>query len=183
MRDEKLIKLITNYWVTYYNASEFENETRTYPDKRKIGAKWGANSKAFTKYYDYAEEIGFSSFDPEDREFFQAIGREVKKGREEAEDEGIRNPKDPRLARAGVSGYNKCKRTPDHPTKSHIVVAKEGEVVKTIRFGQQGVKGSPKKKGESEDYRKRRLSFKARHAKNIKKGKLSPAYWADKCKW
>ena len=91
--------------------------------------------------------------------------------------------KDPRLARAGVSGYNKPKRTPSHPTKSHVVVAKEGSRVKTIRFGQQGVSGSPKKKGESESYRKRRESFKARHASNIDKGKMSAAYWANKVKW
>lgn len=87
------------------------------------------------------------------------------------------------LERAGVSGFNKPKRTPDHPTKSHIVVAKEGDKVKTIRFGQQGVKGSPKKEGESESYRKRRRAFVARHAKNIKKGKMSAAYWANRVKW
>ena len=74
------------------------------------------------------------------------------------------------LKKAGVSGFNKPKRTPDHPKKSHIVVAKVGEKVKTIRFGQQGVSGSPKKQGESTSYRKRRESFKARHAKNIAKG-------------
>lgn len=91
--------------------------------------------------------------------------------------------KDYRLKKAGVSGYNKPKRTPGHPKKSHIVVAKVGNKVKTIRFGQQGVKGSPKKQGESAAYRKRRQAFKARHAKNIKKGKLSAAYWADKVKW
>jgi len=91
--------------------------------------------------------------------------------------------KDSRLARAGVSGYNKPKRTPDHPKKSHIVVAKQGGTVKTIRFGQQGVSGSPKKAGESTSYRKRRESFKARHASNIAKGKLSAAYWADRVKW
>ncbi len=78
---------------------------------------------------------------------------------------------------------NKPLRTPSHPTKSHIVLASEGGVQKTIRFGQQGVKGSPKKVGESEAYKKRRESFKARHAKNISKGKLSAAYWADKVKW
>lgn len=87
------------------------------------------------------------------------------------------------LEMAGVSGFNKPKRTPKHPTKSHIVVAKEGDEVKTIRFGQQGVSGSPKKVGESPSYRKRRESFKARHAKNIAKGRLSAAYWADKVKW
>ena len=91
--------------------------------------------------------------------------------------------KDPRLARAGVSGFNKPKRTPNHPTKSHVVVAKEGDKVKTIRFGQQGVKGSPKTKGESSSETKRRKSFKARHAKNIAKGKMSAAYWADRVKW
>jgi hypothetical protein len=91
--------------------------------------------------------------------------------------------KDPRLNRAGVSGYNKPKRTPGHPTKSHVVVAKEGTQVKTIRFGQQGVSGSPKKSGESASYAARRKSFKARHAKNISKGKMSAAYWADKAKW
>lgn len=90
--------------------------------------------------------------------------------------------KDPRLERAGVSGYNKPKRTPG-AKKSHIVVAKEGDKIKTIHFGQQGVKGSPEKKGESEAYRKRREAFKARHAKNIAKGKMSAAYWADKVKW
>jgi len=91
--------------------------------------------------------------------------------------------KDSRLTRAGVSGYNKPKRTPNHPKKSHIVVAKVGDKVKTIRFGQQGVSGSPKKAHESASYRKRRESFKARHAKNIAKGKMSAAYWADKVKW
>jgi len=91
--------------------------------------------------------------------------------------------KDPRLERTGVSGYNQPKRTPGHPTKSHVVVAKSGAQVKTIRFGQQGVSGSPKKQGESESYKNRRESFKARHAKNIAKGKMSAAYWADKVKW
>ena len=91
--------------------------------------------------------------------------------------------KDSRLKNAGVSGYNKPKRTPNHPKKSHVVVAKEGNKVKTIRFGQQGVKGSPKTKNESESNKKRRQSFKARHAKNIAKGKLSAAYWANKVKW
>lgn len=183
--DEKLIRLIVNYWVTYYNAQAFEEEHRYDPPKRQAGAKWGVHTKAFDKYYQYGREIGFDgSFDPEHREFFQAIGQEVKRQREEEEDRRLsRNPKDPRLTRAGVSGYNKPKRTPDHPTKSHVVVAKEGDEVRTIRFGQQGVKGSPKKKGESESYRKRRLAFKARHAKNIRKGKLSPAWWADKVKW
>jgi|SRR6056300_24182 len=94
-----------------------------------------------------------------------------------------RKKKDPRLTRAGVSGYNKPKRTPGHPKKSHVVVAKVGSKVKTIRFGQQGVKGSPKKSGESASYAARRRSFKARHAKNIAKGKMSAAYWADKVKW
>lgn len=91
--------------------------------------------------------------------------------------------RDSRLERAGVSGFNKPKRTPGHPTKSHVVVAKSGTQVKTIRFGQQGVSGSPKKDGESDSYRKRREAFKARHASNISKGKMSAAYWADKVKW
>ena len=98
--------------------------------------------------------------------------------------------KDPRLERAGVSGYNKPKRTPNHPKKSHIVVAKEGNKIKTIRFGQQGKKvGTLKgtagaaKKGESARMKAKRKSFKARHAKNIAKGKMSAAYWADKVKW
>ena len=84
--------------------------------------------------------------------------------------------KDPRLARAGVSGYNKPKRTPKHKTKSHVVVAKEGNQIKTIRFGQQGKTGDKKNTARSR-------SFKARHAKNIKKGKMSAAYWANKEKW
>lgn len=91
---------------------------------------------------------------------------------------------DPRLARVGVSGYNKPKRTPSHPTKSHVVVAKcEDGSVKTIRFGQQGVSGSPAKKGESKADAARRKSFKARHAKNIAKGKCSAAYWSNREKW
>ena len=84
--------------------------------------------------------------------------------------------KDARLSRVGVSGYNKPKRTPKHPTKSHVVVAKEGDKVKTIRFGQQGVSGDKKSTARSK-------SFKARHAKNIAKGKMSAAYWADRVKW
>ena len=92
-------------------------------------------------------------------------------------------PRDSRLARAGVSGYNKPKRTPSHPTKSHVVVAKSGGQVKTIRFGQQGVSGSPRKEGESEAYRNRRESFKARHSSNIARGTMSAAYWANKVKW
>ena len=93
-------------------------------------------------------------------------------------------PDDARLKRAGVSGYNKPKRTPDHPKKSHIVVAKVGDKIKTIRFGEQGAKtaGAPKK-GESEAMKKKRASFKARHAKNIAKGKMSAAHWADREKW
>ena len=92
--------------------------------------------------------------------------------------------KDPRLARAGVSGFNKAKRTPNHPTKSHVVVAKQGDKVKTIRFGEQGAEtaGAPKK-GESDRMKAKRKSFKARHRRNIAKGKMSAAYWADKEKW
>ena len=92
--------------------------------------------------------------------------------------------KDPRLARAGVSGYNKPKRTPSHPTKSHIVVAKEGDKIKTIRFGQQGAKTAGKPKaGESRRIKMKRKSFKARHRKNFAKGKMSAAFWANKVKW
>jgi hypothetical protein len=88
----------------------------------------------------------------------------------------VASKKDPRLARAGVSGYNKPKRTPNHATKSHVVVAREGSKVKTIRFGQQGVTGDRKPTA-------RQRSFKARHSANIKKGKMSAAYWANRTKW
>ena len=92
--------------------------------------------------------------------------------------------KDSRLTRAGVSGYNKPKKTPSHPKKSHVVVAKSGDTIKTIRFGEQGAStaGAPKA-GESDRMKAKRKSFKARHAQNIAKGKLSAAYWADKVKW
>ena len=90
--------------------------------------------------------------------------------------------KDPRLARAGVSGFNKPKRTPNHPKKSHVVVAKEGDKVKTIRYGQQGVSGAGKNPTTAKE-KARRKSFKARHGKNIAKGKMSAAYWANKSKW
>jgi hypothetical protein len=90
--------------------------------------------------------------------------------------------KDSRLERAGVSGYNKPKRTPNHPTKSHVVVAKEGDKIKTIRYGQQGVKGAGKNPTTDKE-KARKKSFKARHAKNIAKGKMSAAYWANKSKW
>jgi hypothetical protein len=92
--------------------------------------------------------------------------------------------KDSRIERAGVEGFNKPKRTPSHPTKSHIVVAKDGEKVKTIRFGEQGAKTAGKPKaGESEAMKGKRASFKARHAKNIAKGKMSAAWWSSKTKW
>lgn len=91
--------------------------------------------------------------------------------------------KDPRLTRLGLEGYNQPKRTPNHPTKSHVVVAKEGDQIKTIRFGQQGVKGSPYREGESSADKARRAAFRARHAENIAKGKMSAAYWANKVKW
>ena len=95
-----------------------------------------------------------------------------------------RKKKNGKLKRAGVSGYNKPKRTPKHRTKSHIVVAKVGKKTKTIRFGQQGAKTAGKRKtGESSKMRKKRASFKARHRRNIKKGKMSAAYWANKVKW
>ena len=98
--------------------------------------------------------------------------------------------KDPRLARAGVSGYHRAKRTPNHPTKSHVVVAKEGDKIKLIRFGQQGKKvgqlkgtAGKAKSGESARMKAKRKSFKARHRKNIAKGKMSAAWWANKVKW
>ena len=90
--------------------------------------------------------------------------------------------KDPRLARAGVSGFNKPKRTPNHPTKSHVVVAKEGDKIRTIRFGQQGVSGAGKNPTTAKE-KARKKSFKARRAKNIEKGRMSAAYWANKVKW
>ena len=93
-------------------------------------------------------------------------------------------PKDAILKRIGVSGYNKPKRTPNHPKKSHVVVAKQGDKVKTIRFGEQGAKTAGKPKaGESAKMKAKRKSFKARHGRNIAKGKMSAAYWADKVKW
>ena len=92
--------------------------------------------------------------------------------------------KHPAGKRAGVAGFSKPKRTPNHPKKSHVVVVKDGSKVKTIRFGEQGAStaGDPKK-GESDKMKKKRSSFKARHGKNIAKGKTSAAYWADKVKW
>ena len=88
------------------------------------------------------------------------------------------------MERLGVSGYNKPKRTPNHPTKSHVVLAKSGNEIKTIRFGEQGAStaGAPKA-GESDRMKKERASFKARHGRNIAKGKMSAAYWEDKVKW
>ena len=91
--------------------------------------------------------------------------------------------KDPRLKRYGLSGFNKPKRTPSHPKKSHVVLAKEGDRVKLIRFGQQRAKTKPPRKGESQADKDKRSSFKARHAKNIAKGKMSAAFWANKTKW
>lgn len=86
--------------------------------------------------------------------------------------------------RVGVEGFNKPKRTPKHPTKSHVVVAKEGDKIKTIRFGEQGASTAGKpQSGESDKMKQKRASFKSRHGKNIKKGKMSAAYWADKVKW
>ena len=88
------------------------------------------------------------------------------------------------MKKHNLSGFNKPKKTPNHPQKSHMVLAKEDGKVKLIRFGQQGAKTAGKPKaGESEAMKKKRASFKARHRKNIKKGKMSAAYWADKVKW
>lgn len=106
-------------------------------------------------YFDYAVDI-----------FKNIIQKEVSRGDET------------------FKGYNKPKRTPKHPTKSHAVLAKEGETIKLIRFGQQGVSGEGKAaKSDTKADKARRASFKARHAKNIKRGKMSAAYWADKVKW
>ena len=92
--------------------------------------------------------------------------------------------RDPRLVKHGLSGFNKPKRTPSHPTKSHVVLAKEGDQVKLIRFGEQGAKTAGKPKpGESKEMKRKRASFKARHAKNIALGKMYPAWWANKVKW
>jgi hypothetical protein len=90
--------------------------------------------------------------------------------------------KDPRLKRFNLAGFNKPKRTPNHSTKSHVVLAKEGDKIKLIRYGQQGVSGAGKNPQTEKD-KARRKSFKARHAKNIAKGKMSAAFWANKSKW
>ena len=90
---------------------------------------------------------------------------------------------DPRIKRFGLEGFNKPKRTPSHPKKSHIVLAKEGDRIKLIRFGMQGAKNKPPRRGESDADKAKRRSFKARHAKNIAKGKMSAAFWSDKVKW
>ena len=90
--------------------------------------------------------------------------------------------KDPRLKRFGLSGYNKPKRTPSHPSKSHVVLAKSGNRIRLIRFGQQGVRGAGKNP-RTKAQKARRRSFKARHAKNIAKGRMSAAYWSNKVKW
>jgi len=91
--------------------------------------------------------------------------------------------RDERLTRLGLTGYNKPKKTPNHPTKSHVVLAKDGDQIKTIRFGQQGVSGSPPRASESKSAAARRRSFQARHSKNIERGRMSAAYWANKVKW
>jgi hypothetical protein len=89
-----------------------------------------------------------------------------------------------KYTRGGItfSGYNKPKKTTGHKTKSHAVLAKEGEKVKLIRFGQQGVSGAGKNPKTTKE-KNRKKSFKARHAKNIKKGKMSAAFWSDRTKW
>ena len=88
------------------------------------------------------------------------------------------------MKKLGLSGFNKPKRTPNHPKKSHVVMAKEGDTIKLIRFGEQGAKTAGKPKaGETSRMKKKRASFKARHRKNIARGKLSAAYWANKVKW
>lgn len=91
--------------------------------------------------------------------------------------------KDPRLTKNNLDGFNKPKRTPNHPTKSHVVLAKDGDEVKLIRFGQKGADTKPPRKNETKADAAKRAAFKARHAKNIAKGKMSGAYWSDKVKW
>jgi hypothetical protein len=91
--------------------------------------------------------------------------------------------RDPRLTKIGATRYNQPVRTPKHPTKSHAVVAKVKDQTKLIRYGQQGVKGSPYRRGETADQAERRANWKARHAANIAKGPMSAAYWANKSKW
>jgi hypothetical protein len=137
-------------------------------------------------HYDDEVEVGLAL----DMEFYinEVIPNVESKLNESQELKEDKN-KDSLLAKAGVSEYNKPKKTPNHPTKSHVVVARYKDrktdkmKKKLIRFGQQGIKGSPKKKGESDSYRKRRKAFKARHAKDIDKGPESAAYWANKYKW
>lgn len=132
------------------------------------------------------EEEGSTDFNPFDT-FWLIDGRyyEIPQNNKKLKEEMTKKEKeDAILKRAGVDGFNKPKRTPKHPTKSHIVVAKEGDKIKTIRFGEQGAETAGKPKaGESERMKAKRKSFKARHAKNIDKGKMSAAYWADKYKW
>ena len=88
-----------------------------------------------------------------------------------------------KMKELGLSGVNKPKRTPNHPTKSHVVMAKEGDNYRVIRFGEQGVSGSPRREGESAAYRARREAWFARHRRNIDRGRMSPAWWAAKVKW
>lgn len=95
----------------------------------------------------------------------------------------MRKKKDPRLARVGVTGYNKPKRTPNHPKKSHVVVAKVGDKIKTIRFGQQGVKGAGKKPKSAKEKARRKRYYKRHNAQDPKPSKLSARYWSHKVKW
>jgi hypothetical protein len=143
--------------------------------------------------WDYSEEDLFNKWEEEGPEsftgdtFWLIDGRyyEVPVSNGKLLEEMTKKEKeDAILKRADVDGFNKPKRTPNHPTKSHIVVAKEGDNIKTIRFGEQGAETAGKpKEGESERMKAKRKSFKARHAKNIAKGKMSAAFWADKIKW
>ena len=147
-------------------------------EKKESKSCWKGYKQVGTKKKD-GKEVPNCVPDPEDKIEEQDPQKESKVLRFETFEK-----KDSRLTKAGVEGYNKPKRTPNHNTKSHIVVAKEGDKIKTIRFGKQGAETAGKpKKGESERMKQKRKSFKARHAKNIKKGKMSAAYWADKVKW
>ena len=146
-------------------------------------AEMSERSPRKPRRFDQSPRSGLESIQPNPQVNLAIVKETVGEFLSKAKKKGGKK-KDPRLERAGVEGYNKPKRTPKHPKKSHIVVAKEGDKIKTIRYGEQGAKtaGDPKK-GESAKMKKKRKSFKARHRKNIKRGKMSAAYWADKSKW
>jgi len=136
--------------------------------KVKGGYKWGSKGKVYRNRKDAERQAAaaYASGYKKSMDWFDTLKRE----------------KHPALKRAGVSGFSKPKRTPKHPTKSHVVVVRDGKKVKTIRFGQQGADTVTEKNPKGKR-KKKQASFKARHAKNIKRGKTSAAYWANKVKW